>query len=142
MILVDANLMLYAEYESAQQHEAARTWWDRQLSGIAPVCLCWPVLTAFIRIATNHRIFRSPLRVDEAIARVSSWLEQPCVRIITPTASHWQTLSTLLQSGQATANLVTDAHLAALAIEHGCELCSADADFARFPGLKYRNPLA
>jgi hypothetical protein len=79
--------------------------------------------------------------MDQAIARVQSWIDQPCVRIVTPTERHWAVLRKLLRDGQAIANLVTDAHLAALAMEHGCELMSTDSDFARFPGLRWRNPL-
>ena len=141
MILVDANILLYAEDNGGARHAAARAWWDAQLSGAEPVCLCWTVLCAFIRIGTNRRVFEAPLSLDEARARVQNWLDQPCVRLIHATQRHWSLLSEILVAGQATANLVTDAHLAALAIEHGCTLCSTDADFGRFPGLKWRNPL-
>lgn len=141
MILIDANLLLYAEDSLSPQHEVARTWWDSQLSGTAPVLLCWPVLTAFIRISTNHRLHRRPLTLKEAIERVQSWLDQPCVRLIEPTEQHWITFQKMLKGGHATANLVSDAHLAALAVEHNSLLCSTDADFTRFPGLKWNNPL-
>lgn len=142
MILVDANLPLYAENRTSSCHEEAREWWDAQLSGSSPVCLCWPVINAFVRIGTNPRIFDRPLTLDEATDRVSSWLAQPCVRIIHATERHWDVFRELLLNSQAAANLVTDGHLAALAIEHGCELCSTDRDFSRFPRLKWRNPLA
>jgi toxin-antitoxin system PIN domain toxin len=142
VILVDANILLYAEDSLSEHHELARTWWDTQLSGSAPVCLCWPVLIAFIRIGTNARLHQRPLTVKEAVHRVQSWIEQPCVRIIQPTEHHWDILQRMLQEGNATANLVSDAHLAALAVEHNCELCSSDADFARFPGLNWRNPVS
>lgn len=141
MILVDANLLLYAEDSFSDQHSAARSWWDQQLSGTEIVGLCWPVLTAFIRIATNPRLHQRPLTLDEACQRVQSWIEQPCVRLVYPTENHWGLLQQMLRSGQATGNLVTDAHLAAIALEHDCELYSTDSDFARFPGLKWRNPL-
>lgn len=141
MILVDANVLLYAEDSLSPHHEPARRWWDAQLSGASPVCLAWTVMCAFIRIATNPRVFEHPLSLEQAIERVGSWLDQPCVRIVRPTERHWLVLQELLVEGKAVANLVTDAHLAALAIEHGCELCSTDADFARFPKLKWRNPL-
>lgn len=142
MILVDANLLLYAEDQLSGHHEAAREWWDAQLSGTTPVCLCWTVLCAFLRIATNPRVFAHPLSLEQAVARVDSWLGQPCTRLVRPTDRHWDVLQMLLVNGKAVANLVTDAHLAALAIEHGCELCSTDADFARFRQLKWRNPIA
>ena len=141
MILVDANILLYAEDSLSAQHEPARAWWDAQLSASAPVCLCWPVVTAFMRIATNARLHQRPLALEEAVDRVQSWLAQPCVRMILPTEQHWDILQRMLRQGKATANLVSDAHLAALAVEHNCELCSTDADFARFPGLKWRNPV-
>ena len=142
MILVDANLLLYAEDQLGPRHERARTWWDGQLSGRSPVCLCWTVLNAFVRIGTNPRVFDRPLSLDQALARIQSWLDQPCVRIVQPTERHWTIFRRMLLDGQAVANLVSDAHLAALAVEHGCTLVSTDADFARFPGLPWRNPLA
>lgn len=141
MILVDANIPLYAEDSLSEHHEVIRTWWDAQLSGSEPVALCWPVLTAFLRISTNPRILRRPLTLREASARVQSWLDQPCVRRVEPTDNHWEIFQRLLQEGRATANLVSDAHLAALAVEHNCTLCSTDADFARFKSVKWHNPL-
>ena len=142
MILVDVNLLLYAEDSLSPHHDAARRWWDEQLSNSAPVCLCWPVITAFIRIATNARLHQRPLTIKEAIGRVQSWFEQPCVHVINPTEQHWPIFQRLLSEGNATANLVSDAHLAALAIEHNCQLQSTDSDFARFSELKWRNPIA
>lgn len=142
MILVDANILLYAEDALHPQHRQVRSWWDGQLSGTGVICLCWTVLCAFIRIGTNPRVFENPLSPEQARARVQSWLDQPCTRIIRPTERHWTVFQQMLTEGQAVANLVTDAHLAALAIEHGCELVSTDADFARFPKLKWRNPFA
>ena len=141
MILVDANVLLYAEDQLSPHHVMAREWWDAQLSGASPVCLCWTVLGAFIRIGTNPRVFEHPLSLDQALSRVQSWLDQPCTRIIHPTDRHWIVFQKMLVEGQAVANLVTDAHLAALASEHGCELVSTDTDFSRFPGVKWRNPL-
>ena len=142
MILVDANILLYAEDSLSPLHQKARVWWDEQLSQSGPVCLCWPVLSAFIRIGTNPRIFEHPLSLEQALARVQSWMEQPCTRVIRPTEQHWTIFQMMLKDGQAVANLVTDAHLAALAIEHGCDLASTDSDFARFPKLKWINPLS
>ena len=142
MILVDANILLYAEDSLQSRHQQARAWWDDQLSGTGVVCLCWTVLSAFIRIGTNPRVFDHPLSLEQALARVQSWLDQPCTRVVRPTERHWTVFKQVLTDGQAVANLVTDAHLAALAIEHGCELVSTDLDFARFPKLKWRNPLA
>ena len=142
MILVDANILLFAEDSLHPHNSKARTWWDDQLSGSKSVCLCWTVLSAFIRIGTNPRVFESPLSLEQAVARVQSWLQQPCVRVVRPTDRHWTVFQQMLSDGQAVANLVTDAHLAALAIEHGCELASTDSDFARFSKLKWINPLS
>jgi len=142
VILVDANILLYAEDQLSPHHTVALAWWDAQLSGTSPVCLCWTVLGAFIRIGTNPRVFNRPLSLEQALSRIQSWLDQPCARIVHPTKRHWTVFQQLLREGQAVANLVTDAHLAAIAIEHGCELISTDSDFSRFSGLKWRNPLA
>ncbi|MBP6507395.1 MAG: type II toxin-antitoxin system VapC family toxin [Opitutaceae bacterium] len=141
MILVDANIPLYAEDSRSEHHAAIRAWWDARLSGSEPVALCWPVLTAFLRIGTNPRILRRPLTLREASARVQSWLDQPCVSVLQPSDQHWKIFQRLLHEGRATANLVSDAHLAALAVEHNCTLCSTDADFARFKSVKWQNPL-
>jgi toxin-antitoxin system PIN domain toxin len=142
MILVDANLLLYAEDSLSEHHQAARAWWDEQLSGADPVCLSWPVLKAFLRIGTNARLHQRPLTLKEACERVQSWFEQPCVRLIQPTDQHWVLFQQMLSEGNAVGNLVSDAHLAALAVEHNCVLHSTDADFARFPSLKWTNPIS
>jgi toxin-antitoxin system PIN domain toxin len=142
VILVDANILLYAEDSLSEHHEAARVWWDEQLSGSGLVALCWPVLTAFLRIGTNTRLHKRPLTLKEAVERVQSWLDQPCVRILTPTDQHWAIFQRMLRIGNATANLVSDARLAALAVEHNCALASTDTDFARFRGVKWRNPIS
>ena len=142
MKFVDANILLYAEDENSPSHEKACAWWDAQLSGSAPVCLSWAVIGAFILIGTNPRLFARPLTMNQAVARIQSWLDQPCVRLIRETDRHWIVFQEMLAGSGATGNLVTDAHLAAIAIEHNCELNSCDSDFARFPKLKWRNPLA
>ncbi|MEM1158924.1 MAG: type II toxin-antitoxin system VapC family toxin [Verrucomicrobiota bacterium] len=141
MILPDANLLLYAEDTSSRHHEFSRLWWDGCLSGTERVCLCWQVVVAFIRIATNPRLHEYPLTQEEAINRVESWLDQPCVRLIAPGGLHWQEFKTLLIESEALGNLVSDVHLAALAQEHGCVLYSTDRDFARFRSLKWVNPV-
>jgi len=141
MIFVDANFLLYAEDSTNPRHEKARKWWDAQLSGSSPVCLCWTVLSAFIRIGTNSRVFKNPLTIQQATTRVDSWLNQPSVRVIVPTERHCEIFRKLLLQSQAVGGLVEDAHLAALAIEYNCKLMSADSDFARFKGLKWANPL-
>jgi len=141
MILPDANLLLYAYDSRSEHHALARSWWESQLSGAEPVCLSWPVINAFIRIGTNPRLHQRPMTLDESLKCAQSWLDQPCVKIIQPTEHHWTIFQQVLRSGAATGNLVSDAHLAALAIEHNCVLHSTDRDFARFRGLKWKNPL-
>ncbi len=141
MIVVDANLLLYAYNTSAPHHGEARRWWETCLSEPIPVGLPWATLLAFIRIGTHQRVFRHPLTLEEATHDVAAWLERPMVITLEPGARHWEILSNLLVRTQAPGNLVPDAHLAALAIEHGATLCSADRDFARFPGLRWENPL-
>lgn len=141
MIIVDVNLLLYAQDAASAHHDKARPWLERALSTPQPVGLPWPTILAFLRISTNARAMASPLAVDEATSIVSSWLARPMVFIPKPTDSHWEVLQHLVRQGQARANLIPDAHLAALAIEHGATLCSADRDFARFDGLNWINPL-
>jgi hypothetical protein len=141
VILVDANILLYAEDALSPHHSVAREWWDTQLSGTSPVCLCWIIIGAFIRVSTNPRVFENPLNLAQSVDRVRSWLNQPCIRLVEPTDRHWVVFEKMLIEGQAVGNLVTDAYLAALAIQHGCQLMSTDADFARFPMLKWTNPL-
>ena len=128
------------EEHNSPFHEPARRWWDVQLSGASPVCLCWTVINAFIRIGTNPRVFEHPLSVDrQVIKSKAGWINPAYVLFIRqPGIGLFQKM---LSEGQAAASLVTDAHLAALANEHGCELMSTDTDFSRFPGIKWRNPL-
>lgn len=141
MILVDANIILYAEDRLSRHHAAARSWWDERLSGTEEICLSWQVLTAFLRISTNPRILARPLARDQAMKRLDRWLTQPCVRIVQETREHWRILARLLEEADATANLIPDAHLAAIAVGHGCILASSDRDFARFRSLTWTNPL-
>ncbi|SRR6266536_4360135 len=141
MILIDANLLLYAYDSSSDQHAQSRRWLQTILSQPEPVGLPWASLLAFIRISTSGRALRYPLSIKEALAVVSDWLSAPNVHTINPTERHFQILANLLLSGQASGALATDAHLATLAIEHGATLCTNDRDFARFPALRVANPL-
>lgn len=142
MILVDANLLLYSANRAAPEHDRARTWLDDQLSGTARVGLPWPSLLAFVRIATSPVAMRSPVSPARAWAQVEAWLGASPAWVPSPTERHAEVLRPLLGAQWMTSRLVPDAHLAALAIEHGLTLCSVDGDFARFPGLAWRNPLA
>ena len=141
MILVDANILIYASNAEADQHAESRDWLDAKLNGAAPVALPWLSLLAFLRIATNPRAFRTPLSMATAWQQVSIWLSAETVWTPEATERHADVLGPLLSLPGVYGNLVPDAHLAALAIEHGLTLCSTDGDFARFPGLAWQNPL-
>lgn len=141
MILVDANLLVYAHVDTFSEHAAARDWLDRVLNGPSQVGLPWESLLAFLRLVTNPRIFERPERTPDAWRQVEAWLGADTVWIPQPTERHAEILAGLLAAPGVQANLVPDAHLAALAIGHGLELCSTDGDFARFPELRWENPL-
>ena len=142
MIVVDLNLLLYAVNRDSTHPRAAKAWLEDVLSGDEIVGFAWAVVLGFIRLTTNRQIFAAPLSVDDALAVVDSWLEQPNAHVLSAGDQHWTILRELLASAGAAANLTTDAHLATLAIEHGAELCSTDPDSARFRQLRWRNPLA
>lgn len=142
MILVDANLLVYAHVGTFQQHESARAWLDGQLNGNSPVGLPWHSLLAFLRLATNPRVFQNPETMADAWKQVEEWLDCEPVWIPEPTDRHREVLDNLLAGSGIEANLVPDAHLASLAIEHGLMLCSTDGDFARFQSLRWQNPIS
>lgn len=141
MKLVDANLLLYATDTRSPRHVAARSWLEQQLSGDETIAFTWVVLLAFVRLSTHPQIFARPLSADRAFDVVGRWLRQPCVVIVHPGDRHVAVMQQLLRPFGTAGNLVNDAHLAALAIEHGAELNSCDADFSRFSGLRWINPL-
>jgi toxin-antitoxin system PIN domain toxin len=141
VILIDANLLLYAYDTSSPFHERARRWFEQSFTEES-VRFALVSLLAFLRISTNHAVFRRPLRPSEAIDIVMSWLAQPQAGIAAPTDRHWTVLADLATSGKATGPLLMDAHLAALTIEHGATLCTTDRDFARFRKLRVVDPLA
>ncbi|PYS35739.1 MAG: hypothetical protein DMF75_02815 [Acidobacteria bacterium] len=141
MMLIDANLLLYAYNTSSEHHEAAKRWLQEVLSQPEPIRLSWLTILAFLRISTTPRIFPRPLTVKEALTSVSEWLSLPNLHTLNPTERHFEILSKILPAGQASGPLVMDGDLAALAIEHGAVLCTTDRDFARFPGLRFVNPL-
>lgn len=142
MILPDLNLILYASNPDSSFHPAALAWWEEALSSPKPLALCWSVLLGFLRVSTHPRVFSEPLSVSSACNEVSAWLAQPQVVILEPGDRHAAILFDLLQQVGTGGNLTSDAHLAALAIEHRCELASTDRDFARFRGLRWTNPLS
>ena len=141
MILVDANILVYSHVKSLAQHEPARDWLDRQLNGSTRVGLPWASLLAFLRLVTNSRIFERPETILDAWRHVRRWLVCEPAWIPQPTERHADLLGGLLALPGLHGNLVPDAHLAALALEHGLTLYSTDGDFARFPKLRWSNPL-
>lgn len=141
MKLPDLNLLLYAMDAEAKSHERARAWLEETLSGTEEVGFAWAVLLGFARISTNPRIYEQPLAIEEALDLIDGWLAQPVARVVEPTSRHATILRDLLEPLGGGGNLVSDAHLAALAIEHGAELCSRDNDFARFSGVRWIDPL-
>jgi toxin-antitoxin system PIN domain toxin len=142
MILLDTNLLIYAVNQDAPLHRKAKSWLEAAMSGSETVGLSWNVLLAFLRLTTRPGLFRQPLTVESAFDLVAGWLGQPSVTVIHPGPRHLEILRQVLLRLGTGGNLTSDAHLAALAMENEAELCSSDTDFARFPDLKWRNPLA
>ncbi len=141
MIVPDINLLLYAHDSASRRHQAARAWWEALMNGTETVGLPWIAILGFIRISTHAKILDNPLDVGGACRRVRSWLDRPQTALIHPGTRHADILFGLIEVVGTAGNLTTDAHLAALAIEHQAEMHSTDADMARFPGLRWTNPL-
>lgn len=142
MIIVDANLLIYAVDSDSPQHPSALTWLEHVLSNAVQVALPWAVIVTFVRVTTRPGIMRQPQTHSQALGLIDEWLAQPYVTTLAPGDDHWPIFRNLLRTVGTAGNLVPDAHLAALAIEHGCSIYSADNDFRRFPGVEYVNPLA
>jgi len=140
--LVDLNILLYAVNADSELHPRAKPWLENTIGGSEGVAMAWIVILGFLRIVTSRRVFTQPHDPDAAIAIVEGWLARPNVVLLNPGPNHWRVLQSLLSEAGSAGNLTSDAHLAALAIEHDCELCSADADFSRFRRLSWVNPLA
>jgi toxin-antitoxin system PIN domain toxin len=138
--LVDANVLIYAVNSDAAHHDRSRRWLESALSGTEPVGMTWGVLLAFLRVTTRRGILERPLPVDEALAYVDSWLNQPSVALVVPGPNHWAILRRLINASGTAGNLTSDAHLAAHAVEGGWTLVSTDNDFRRFGGLNLLNP--
>lgn len=141
MILLDANLLLYIKIQNYPQHEASKTWFEQQVADSVRIGLPWHSLLAFLRVGTNPKVYPSPLSIEDAWMQINEWLSLQNIWIPSPTDRHQNVLGDLLKKSQASANLIPDAHLAALAIEHGLEVCTTDTDFAKFPNCKWKNPL-
>lgn len=141
MILVDVNLLVYVIDEDSPFHAQALGWWEAQLQSGDVIGLGWNSLFGFLRVITNGRAVPKPLSLEVACQRVDEWLALRQVRVLQPTPAHFESFKRLLQGRAASPKLISDAHFAALAVEHDCNLCSADSDFGRFSGLRWRNPL-
>jgi toxin-antitoxin system PIN domain toxin len=141
VIVLDVNVLLYAFSASAPQHARAAAWLEEQLSSAVLVGLPWATIMGFVRISTDPRAYAEPYRVEEAAAIVDGLLERSNVAALSPGSEHWRIFRELLARAQVQSRQVSDAHLAATAMEYEATLCTTDRDFARFPGLKWKNPL-
>ncbi len=141
MIIPDLNLLVYAYNSSAPHHASARQWWEDTVGGHQPVGIPWVVALGFLRILTSRVVMVQPMEVSRALAHLGSWFEQPSVSLLQPGPRHLAILSGFSEVGALSSALVSDAHLAALAIEYQAVLHSNDSDFSRFPGLRWHNPL-
>ena len=141
MILPDINVLIHAHNTGSPRHEAARTWWDTALGGTEGIGLAWVTILGFLRITTHRGVLGNPMTPADACSRIEEWLALPHVHIPVPAEGHFSRLRANLENLGTAGNLTTDAHLATLAMERGYTLCSTDTDFARFPGLKWRNPV-
>ena len=141
MIMPDVNLLVYAYDATSRHHESARQWWEDRLNGSQMIGLSWVAVLGFVRLLTNPRIYQNPYFPEEILGIVETWLEQPHVRFIHPSEGHFTLFSSLIKEMGTAGTLTTDAHLAALAMERGMILQTTDADFTRFPGLKWKNPI-
>jgi toxin-antitoxin system PIN domain toxin len=142
MVVPDVNLLVFAYNEAAPRHDAARAWWEGLMTGREHIGVPWAVVLGFVRLVTHPAVLEEPLPAMAAIARVRQWFTREHVLTLDPGPRHLQIVEALFEATGVAANLTTDTHLAALAIEHQCELHSNDTDFGRFPGLRWRNPLA
>ena len=142
MIVLDANILIYSYDSGSSQHTKARAWVEKTFSGLESVGLSWQTVSAFLRVMTNTRLPGPRLSLEQAARLVDEWLEQPNIRVLSPGDEHWILLRLMIVEGQASGALISDAQLAALTMEYGGVLHTTDRDFARFPGLRWANPLA
>jgi len=142
VIVVDANLLIYSYDVKSADHKKSAAWLEGTLSGTEAVGLPWPCICAFVRVVTNRRLAGMRVALEDALRAVEEWVESPNVQVLTPGDRHWSVFRRMVVEGQASGALVSDAEIAALTIEYGGVLHTADRDFARFPGLRWVNPLA
>jgi toxin-antitoxin system PIN domain toxin len=141
VIVVDANLLIYAYDLDSAHHKRSLSWLEELLSGVEAVGLPWQTVSAFLRVITNRRLPGMRVSLEQAVQVVDSWLQQPNVQILVPADRHWSVLRQMILEGRASGPLVSDAEVAAITIEQGAVLQTTDRDFARFPGLRWKNPL-
>jgi toxin-antitoxin system PIN domain toxin len=142
VIVIDANLLTYSYDLDSAYHKKSHSWLEEVLSGVEAVGLPWQSVSAFLRVITNRRLSGMRVSLQQAVQVVDEWLQQPNVQILVPADQHWSVLRQMIVEGQASGPLVSDAEIAAITIEHGAVLHTADRDFARFPGLRWKNPLS
>ena len=142
MKVLDVNVLCYVVNQNDEYHPVIRDWWTKSLQGSEALGLPWVVVSGFLRISTNPRVFQKPLKVADALARVEAWIAHPSVTIISETPDHWPTLRQLIQDTNVSSKMMSDAHVAALAISRNATLVSCDRDFARFRQLRWENPAA
>lgn len=141
MIILDANVLIYAYHPGSPHHSRCRAWVEDALNGSEQVGIPWQTILAFVRIMTNPRVFERPLSSAEVCEAVSTWLACPQVLVVEPGMRFWSTFVEQMAAGQVSGPLVTDCALASLAIEHGARLCTTDRDFTRFRALRVIDPL-
>jgi uncharacterized protein len=142
MVIPDITLLVFAYNEAAPRHDGARAWWEGLMTGREPIAVPWAVVFGFIRLVTHPAVLEAPLPAAAAIGLVRRWFTREHVLTLDPGPRHLQIVEGLVEATGVAGNLTTDTHLAALAIEHQCEVHSNDSDFRRFPGLRWRDPLA
>jgi uncharacterized protein len=141
MIVLDVNLLIYAYDTTCDDHEKARAWLENVFSGVEPIGLPWQNISSFLRVLTYPGLFGEHFTMRQALAIVGQWIELPQVRTLSPGEHHWALFREMLVAGDVRGKLTSDAALAALTIEYGGVLYTSDRDFARFPGLRWVNPL-
>jgi toxin-antitoxin system PIN domain toxin len=142
LIVVDANLLIYAYDLDSAHHKKSLSWLEELLSGVEAVGLPWQSVSAFLRVITNRRLPGTRVTLEQAVQVVDQWLQQPNVQVLVPADQHWSVLRQMILEGRASGPLVSDAEIAAITIEQGAVLHTTDRDFARFPGLRWKNPLS
>jgi toxin-antitoxin system PIN domain toxin len=142
MILIDVNVLLYAENAHARENPAAKAWWESTLAARTEIAFEWLTIVAFLRLTANPKIFPAPLSIDQALRRIDLWLQRDHIHIVAAGPRHWPIYSKLVRDGALRGNSLNDAHLAAIAMENDWVLCSSDTGFAHYAGLRWFNPLS